>query len=410
MIRLLFLMAAASILSFTASSSAASRPVGKTAVAKPAVARPAVAKPVEKTADQEQLKEFDLARKLVDTLGFGEGLPEKPLEKDYLQILGGSRTFKFEAENTFDQQSDPVSVRDYPLFGAFSGAGWVHGTTNQVAVHFKVFLPFSGKYTLKAAAKGDNQLWSVAGKAFRLSSGDKFNESTLGQLFIPAGELEFNAVIPPSGAIDYFTLTAPAYAPVEPLAGWTPAGPLTAAKVNETIASLLGLEPLLPDDAGYKAKVIEAASLPGLPGRVHITDNKVLGKTVAAKWVRAFQKGATLTVPIEIETSSVYRVRVRAVGTEISAGFGQRKIIAALKPDFNWIDLGTFRLPKGLNSLELQLPPTGGIDIIEVTKKLSSPADYAAIAKSGINMNAEIKPAELDALIKAIQTQFKERR
>lgn len=405
MIRLLFLMTAASILSFTASSSAASRPAGKAAVAKPAAA-----KPVEKTVDQEQLKEFDLARKLVDTLGFGEGLPEKPVEKDYLQILGGNRTFKFEAENTFDQQSDPVSVRDYPLFGAFSGAGWVYGTTNQVAVHFKVFLPFSGKYTLKAAAKGDNQLWSIAGKAFRVSFGDKLKESTLGQLFIPAGELEFNAVIPPAGAIDYFTLTAPAYVPIEPLAGWNPAKPLSAAAVNETIASLLGLEPLLPDDANYKPKLIEAASLPGLPGRVHITDNQVLGKTLAAKWVRAFQTGAAITVPIEIETSSVYRVRVRAVGTEMTAGLGQRKITAALKPDFNWIDFGTFRLPKGSNSLELQLPPTGGVDMIEVTKKLSSPADYAAIAKSGLTIDPEIKPADLDALIKSLQNQFKERK
>lgn len=405
MFRLLFFIIAASIFSFTSIASAASKP-GK----KPVDVKPVATKPVEDKSALNQLKQLDLARKLVDALGFGEGLPEKPSEKDYLQILGGNRTFKFEAEDTFDRQSDPIVVRDYPLYGAFSGKGWVHGTTTPLAVHFKVFIPVSGKYTMKVTAKGDNQLWSIAGRAFRLSSGDKFTESTLGQLFIPAGELEFNAVIPTAGAIDCFTFSAPSYAPIEPFEGWSPAKPLSAAAVNEVIASLLGLEPLLPGDTSYGAKIIEAISLPKLPETVHITDNQVLGKPVAAKWVRAFQTGARIAVPLEIESSSVYRIRVRAVGTEISAGFGQRRITAALKPDLDWVDLGTFRLAKGLNTLELQLPPTGGIDIIEVTRKLSSPADYAAITKSDKKGDSPVTPEELDKIIKSLQSQFKERK
>ncbi len=405
MFRLLIFIIAASIFSFTSTSSAASKP-GK----KPAAVKPAATMPVEDKSAPDQLKQLDLARKIVDALGFGEGLPDKPVEKDYLQILGGNRTFKFEAEDTFDQQSDPIAVRDYPLYGAFSGKGWVHGTTTQLAVHFKVFIPVSGKYTLKVAAKGDNQLWSIAGKAFRLNTGDKFTENTLGQLFIPAGELEFNAVIPPAGGIDYFSFSAPSYAPIEPFAGWAPTKPLTAAAVNEVVSSILGLEPLLPDDTGYGAKIIEAISLPKLPETVHKTDNQVLGKPVAAKWLRAFQTGAKIAVPLEIDSSSVYRIRVRAVGTEISAGFGQRKVTATLKPELEWADLGTFRLPKGLNTLELQLPPTGGVDIIEVTRKLSSPADYAAITKSDKKGDSLVSPEELDKTIKSLQSQFKERR
>lgn len=385
MCRLFFLIFTSAIFSFTAAT-AADKPQPK------------------------QVIQFDLAQKLVDALGFSEGLPEKPLEQDYLEILGGNRTFRFEAEDTYDKQSDPVTVRNYPLYGAFSGKGWLHGTTNQIAVHFKVFIPISGKYTLKVVAKGDDQLWSIAGRAFKLNSGANFKESTLGQLFIPAGELEFNAVIPTAGAIDCFALTAPDYISIEPLAGWNPAEPLTSAALNEVIASLFGLEPLLPEDQNYKSKIIEAASLAKLPETVQITDNQLHGKSSAPKWVRAFQTGGVVAVPLEAESTSVYRLRVRAVGTRIVAGFGKRTVTAELKPQLDWADLGTFRLSRGLNTLELQLPPTGGIDLIEVTRKLTSPADYAAATKSALKGKALVTAEELDATIKSLQEQFKERR
>ncbi len=385
MFRLFFLILTASIFSLTTATAAD--------------------KPAPKLVTQ-----LDLAQKLIDALGFGEGLPEKPLENDYFEILGGNRTFKFEAEDTFDKQSDPVTIRNYPLFGAFSGKGWLHGTTSPVAVHFKIFIPVSGKYNLTVVSRGDDQLWSIAGRAFKLNSGANFKESTLGQLFITAGELEFNAIIPTAGAIDCFSFTAPNYTPLEPLAGWNPAAPLAAGALNEVIASLFGLEPLLPDDPSYKSWRIEAASLTKLPETVQITENQVHGKSLAAKWVRAFQTGGTVIVPLEAESTSVYRIRVRAEGSRIVAGFGKQTVTAALKPQLDWADLGTFRLTKGLHSLELQLPPTGGIDLIEVTRKLTSPADYATVTKSELKSNALVTAAELDAIIKSLQGQFKERK
>lgn len=400
--KLLLLTIVTAVFSFTAAASAASKPAAKTAAAKPVAAK----------AVPGQLQEADFARQLVDRLGLNEGLPENPVELDYLQILGGNRTFKFEAEATYDQQSDPVTVRNYPLFGDFSGSGWVHGTTTRIAVHFKVFVPVSGNYTLKVTAKGADQLWSVAGKAFRHNSGEKFAESSLGQVFIPAGELELNAVIPPAGAIDCFVFTAPAYAPIEPLAGWNPAKPLSAAAVNETIAAALGLEALLPVDSAASVKIIEAAALPGLPETVRATDLDIFGKPLAAKWVRAYQTGGTVSVPLEIESPAVYTIRVRAVGTAISGGFGQRKVTAAPKPGvgLDWIDLGTFRLPKGVSNLELNLPPTGGVDVIELTKRLSTPEEYARIAKSGLQGNGAVTAAELETALNLLKSGFKERK
>jgi hypothetical protein len=147
-----------------------------------------------------------------------------------------------------------------------------------------------------------------------------------------------------------------------------------------------------------------------LPETVYTTDTQVLGKPVSTKWLRAFPIEATVTVPLEIESSSVYRVRLRAVGTEIKAGFGDRIVTAALKPYLDWVNLGTFRLPKGVTSLKIQLPPTGGVDLIEITRKLSSPNDYAVVTKSNRKNDASIKPEELDSIVKSLQGQFKERR
>lgn len=400
MTRRLLIITVLTLLSTASLTAAASKPAKKPVVTKPAESQPA---PV-------QLKQSDLARKLVDGLGFGEGLPEKPAEKDYLQILGGARTFSFEAEETFDRQSDPVTVREYPLFGSFSGKGWLHGTTTQIAVHFKVFIPITGKYTLKVTAKGDNQLWSVAGKAFRHNFGSRLRENSLGQIFIPAGELEFNALLQPDGAVDSFAFTAPSYAPIEPLAGWTPSAPLTASALNEVFAAALDIESGLPNDNSYVPKTVEAASLPKLPETARLTDSQIFGKTVGSRWVRAFQSGSSLSLPIDIEVSSVYRIRVRAIGTELTAGFGDRTITRPLAAAFDWVDLGTFRLPKGLNNLNIKLPPNGGVDVIEITKKLSTAAEYAAITKTGTSGNAPVKPEELEAAIKSLQGQFKERR
>jgi hypothetical protein len=351
------------------------------------------------------------AQKLVDALGWGEGLPDKPSERDYLAILGGNRSFKFEAEDVYDRQSDSVVVRDYPLFGVFSGKGWIHASSaSPTAAHFRVFIPVSGNYTIKVSAQGDAQLWSIAGKAFRFDSGSKLKESVLGEAFIPAGTLDFNAVIPPGGAIDYIILTAPSYAPVEPLAGWNPPARLTGVALDEITASLLALEPQLPEDKGYGKKIIPAGSVSQAPAGFYVTDNQIMGKTVSPKWLRAGYAPATLLIPLQTESSSVYGIRVHFLGPELTAGFASRTATFKGGSSFGWVDIGTFRLPKGANSLQLSVPPTAGVDVIEVSRKQTSPADYASITGSGRSSDSSIKPEELDSIIKSLQDKFKERR
>jgi len=355
------------------------------------------------------LKQFDLAKKLVDAFGWSEGLPENPAAKDYLAVLGGNRTFRFEAEEVFDRQSDAVSIRNSPLFGAFTGGGWLSGITTPTAVHFRVFIPISGNYTLKASARGDEQLWSIAGRAFKVKFSDSLQEGKIGQVFIPSGYLEFNTLIPPAAGIDNLLFTAPAHTAIEPAAGWNFSAPLTAATLAETASSLLGNEQLLPEDMTYAVKKIDASSA-ALPPGTQLTENQVYGKPVAARWVRATQAAATLAIPVNIDSSGVYHFRIRCMGTEITAGFGARKVTLPAKPYLEWVDFGTFRLPKGTHALEIQLPPSGGADLIELVRKLSTPAAYLAINKLAVTADAAVRPEELDAVMKSLLEQFKERK
>lgn len=361
-------------------------------------------------AGEEPASQGDLARKLVDLLGWSEGLPEKPLDKDYQAILGGGRKFRFEAEDIYDRTYDTVNVRSYDLFGPFTGNGWLHGITVPTAVHFKVFIPIAGKYTLKAVTKGNDQLWSVAGRAFKVNAGDRLKETVIGQMFIPAGTLEFNAVIPPGGGIDYLLFSAPALAPVEPAAGWNFPARLTGGQFAEVAAALLGTEGLLPEDSSARHKLLAAAAAPVLPAGLFLTDSQVLGKPLADKWARAGLVEAQLSIPVEIDASGVYQLKVRFVGSTLSAGFGDRSVTVPAKPYLDWADCGVFRLAKGTATLNLLIPPYGGVDTIELVPRKSSPTDYVAVTKLGKGAGDAVTSADLDRLLKPLSEQFKERR
>jgi hypothetical protein len=353
----------------------------------------------------------DLAKKLVDLFGWSEGVPEKATDKDYLALLGGKRTFRFEAEDIYDSTYDSVNVRTYDLFGPFTGRGWLHGVTVPTAVHFKVFIPIAGKYTLKVSTKGDDQLWSVAGKAFKINAGERLKEMVIGQMFIPAGTLEFNAVLPPGGAIDNLLFTAPDLAPVEPLAGWDFPARLTGGQLAEVAAALLGTEGLLPEDPAARHKQLSAAAaVPSLPLGLFLTDTPILGKPLADKWVRAGQVGMPFSMPVQVDVSGVYQLRVRFVGSTLVCGFGDRSVTVPGKPYLDWVDCGVFRLRSGVTPLNFLIPPSGGIDTIELIPRKSSPADYVALTKLGKGAGDAVTAPELDRLLKPLAEQFKERR
>ncbi|HZV82086.1 MAG TPA: hypothetical protein VFF53_07970, partial [Geobacteraceae bacterium] len=255
-----------------------------------------------------------------------------------------------------------------------------------------------------------DQLWSVAGRAFKINAGAKLKETVIGQVFVSPGNLEFNAVIPPGGAIDYLLFSAPALASVEPVAGWNFTAPLTGGQLAEVAVALLGSEGQLPGDAAARHKTVAASAVSPLPEAFYLTDNQLFGKPMADKWVRAGLVAAKLSIPVDIDTPAAYQLRVRFVGSTITAGFGDRTVTQPGKPYLDWVDCGVFRLGKGTSFINILIPPAGGVDSVELVRKKSAAEDYVAVAKLGKSAEEVITSAELDRLLKLLQERFKERR
>ena len=348
------------------------------------------------------VKQGEFAARLVNVTGLAAGLPEKPVLKDYLAILGGNRSYTFEAEEIFDNIADRVTVRTFNAFGPFSGKGWVGGTTTPTPVHFRVLLPLGAKYTFSVASKGDGQIWSIAGKAFRVNAGKTFKEVTAGTITLTSGYLDFNVMLPPDGAIDYVHFEASPLPSAAPLAGWQPDEPLRLSALAEIVTPLLDLENSLPDDKNVPVKPLAVAVYGKLPPAVEVTDSTVLGRPVAPKWVKTGGAPATIDLPLQIDAAAAYRIRVHFTGAELTTVIGNQTITRTGKPYLEWYELGPIRLTAGSHQLRLKLSPFSGVDVVELTKKTTAAADYLAAAKITGNPSTVVKNGDLDAILPGI--------
>lgn len=93
-----------------------------------------LSQPVTATTAPESLSQRDWMINLVDSLGLSFGLPDSPSDNDYLEILSGLRELRYEAED-HHRPTDLVSVNTFESFGAFSGRGWLNGTSLPTKTH-----------------------------------------------------------------------------------------------------------------------------------------------------------------------------------------------------------------------------------------------------------------------------------
>jgi hypothetical protein len=324
-------------------------------------------------------------------------------EPDYLTILSGKRTFKYEAEETYDAKGDSVSVRTYNLFGPFSGIGWVSGISVATPVHMTIFLPLEGEYTLIAASKGDGQVWQIGEKSFTVNAGGGFREVEAGKLFLKAGTHKVVLQLPPEGAVDYMILKAPPLQPIEPLSGWKFDAPLRMHQLAEVETAMLALEASLP---ATKPRLIEAAGLKVLPSSVTPTTVSYLGEFFAKKWLRAGINGTDVDIPVEIPEPGFYSLRLHSLGKDIKVSFSDTTISIPGQPYMVWADLGGFRLRKGVHTLHVSIPPGGGIDVLELSARVSAATAY--MSASGLKGDPEkiVSNSELDGIISSIVTRF----
>ncbi len=348
----------------------------------------------------------EFVSRLIAAFRWGGGVVE-PAEIDYLNILSGKRYIKFEAENYYNIKSDNVTLRTYNLYGKFSGTGWVSGLGVPTMAHFKINVPLEGEYVLIVAAKGDGQVWEIGNKSFIVNSGGTFREIEAGKIYLNAGSHELSVQIPQEGGIDYFIFNAPPLLPVEPLNGWKFDAPLRMHELAEVVAVILGLEESLQLDS---KNYISVAELSPYSSSVVKTSADYLGTFYGKQWLRAGNKGATIELPVNILASGFYKLRLRILGGAIKVDFADKSQTFSGKPFFEWVDIGGFRLRKGTEVMHLELPPGGGVDVIEVIGNVATPAAYMAI--TGLTGDPEklVKPAELDSVISSLSSRFKGRR
>lgn len=347
----------------------------------------------------------DFARLILQQLSLSEGLPKESADRDYLLILSGKRTFRYEAESAYNELTDRVTMREFPLLGEFTGKGWLLGVSDTTEATFTILLPVAGEYNLKAVIKGNGFVWNVDNKEYRADSKSKtFQETDVAKVKLKAGVITIKVSIPPDGAIDSFALTAPDEVSIQPFMGWRFKEGLTAVRMAEIAVAIKNSYSQLPDAEQASApKPIAIIEKVVLPSNVLPTEDDYLGKFSSAKWVRANFLGATLKIPITVAEAGYYSLTANVMGENISGKLNNITFRVVAKPYLSKIKLGVYRLESGENTLSINLPSMGGIDSVEFSKKSTSPEDFLRLG--GVRGPADrlIGADEAAALLKGIQ-------
>jgi hypothetical protein len=353
-------------------------------------------------------KQKDFASIILQQFLWDKGLPKEPADRDYLSILGGKRTFRYEAENAYNPETDRVTVRDFPIFGAFTGKGWILGVSDTTSSTFTILLPIAGEYDFKAVMKGNGFVWNIDGKDYRADSkSDKFKELDIAKLTLKAGVVTIKLTIPPEGAIDSFSLTAPDFAPIRPFVGWRFKEALNAARMAEVAVALTNNYSQLPDDApATYPKPIVVADKIVLPPTAGLTNAEYLGSFSSTRWVRADFRGVTLQIPLNISEAGYYTLTANVMGEDISGSVNDTPFKLVGKQYLNKLNLGLYRLEAGDNMLTIALPPTGGIDTVEFIKKSSTADDFLRLAQVTGPADRLIEKREAAQFLKSIQGNF----
>lgn len=345
-------------------------------------------------------KEFALM--VVSGFGWSDGLPKEAADRDYLVVFAGKRTFRYEAEDVYDVKGDNVVQRNYPLFGQFSGNGWLMGISSETTAKFKVFVPLAGEYRLKAVIKGSNFVWRISDAVLRGSNpAANFSEVDLGMVRLQPGVVQISATIPPEGGIDAFLLVASDLVPVQPVEGWRFKDQLTALQMAQIGVALMDAYDQLPPNPKGKQNIAAVNAVRS--AEVAATTAGFLGTFKAKAWLRAGIQGAELRIPIHIPELGYYELEGQVMGEHLSGDVNGTTFSVTGKPFLDRVRLGMFRLDEGENILNLKLPPMGGIDTLEVAGKSLTPQDVMRVAGVGGSPDRLVTPEEAQSYITSIR-------
>lgn len=354
-----------------------------------------ISQPVTASAVTSSLTHFDLMSNLVDTLGYSFGLPDTPQENDYIKLLDGGRSYRFEAE-TFRNLDDLVAVNSFTSFGEFSGPGWVSAISMPTTMRMNFLLPHTGTYRLIAAVRLSGHTLTMDGQSWLINDNHpRFQRIDLGETTLAAGMKELTITMPPNGSFDYIELLASPSTPIVPLGGWNPSAPMTDSDLAVTAIRALDLEDLLP--LGDEKISFEAED--SSTDETFLTDQRHLGEPRGGRWLRSGAGGGRVTLTFQIPTEAVYTINLIAAGSAPLTGTidGLSTWHADFPPYLDQRTIGTWFLTVGEHQLAIDLPPRCGIDQMTLLRRRSTAADYRTLA--GLPAGDDYTPTDANRLL-----------
>jgi hypothetical protein len=314
-----------------------------------------------------ELTQRDWMITLIDALGWSYGLPDEPLDSDYINIMTGSRELRVEAEDSYDKETDNVSVMSFQNFGAFSGSGWLNGRRLPTETHLRFNLPIDGEYTVRARLRQPGHEVRIGATTIPIDGPHEFTEATIGSFYFDAGPNEIIVILPPDGSIDYITLSAPSHALITPEDGWDLDAPLSWGTINTTLLQLFNLAdifPLAPDSLKIEAESYEQAG-------TKVVTAAYLGPPSEGKWLRAAAQSAEVEIPLHALKSGFYNLSLRVMGDPIIVVIdGHHTIEIAAKAYLDNFTFPALYFTGGDSNITITLPPGGGIDQLQLTENL----------------------------------------
>lgn len=335
---------------------------------------------------------------LVEVMGWSYGLPDEPEDADYLTILDGNRSFRFEAEAIYDHQ-DIVTVSKLRTFGPFDGSGWVAGISTPTPLRLHFLLPLAGSYRVHAKLRGGEHRFQIGQDRIAVAGKNRWSLVDLGTVPLAAGPQQIEDLLPPDGGLDSIDLDAPPLRAIQPRHGWNPAAPLTGTELAVTSLTLLGVEDALPATAPtLHSEAEDAVNL----GQARISAKGFLGVPSGGRWVRAGAEPTTVTLAFKVPAGGVYRLSLRALGPgQLNVRLdGHERFSVTAKAAFRDFLLGSRYLTAGDHRLEIDLPARGGVDLLTLQAQASTPADFRRLA--GLGATDEPTPPQIDRLLRLL--------
>ncbi len=313
-----------------------------------------------------EVTQRDWMVQLSDSLGWSFGLPDEPQDEDYIALLSGERSLRLEAE-AVDQPTDLVAVKRFTNYGDYSGKGWVSGLRKTTQLKLPFLLRHSGRYRLAATTRLPGVRLQLYGKEYVLEGGPLFARQDLGEINLPAGQMEFIVDLPPQSGLDFIELLAPPRTAIRPINGWQPQQALSAEVLALTTLQALDLLKFLPETAARQTVEVEAISR---QTAVPKTRDRHLGAPSGGVWLRAGNQAGKMTLPLRVSQAGCYRLVIRGSSEQPVSfdlpgrfseklNFGKSLTRKAVDP---------FCLAEKQLELQVILPAWAGLDRLELTR------------------------------------------